>query len=102
MAFLLIFAVSLIIYLIGGLLAPKPVKSREKTSMYACGEKMVSNRFSINITFYKYLVYFIILDSSAVILVFSSLAVNIASLVPLMIYFLILLVAVLLLEAGGE
>lgn len=101
-AFAAILAASLTIYFLGRLTAPKPPKNREKVSMYACGERTRSARLAMNITFYKYLVYFIILDSCVLILAFASLAVNPTSLIPLMIYFFTILTAVLLLAAGGD
>jgi NADH:ubiquinone oxidoreductase subunit 3 (subunit A) len=101
-AFLMVLGVSAAIYLIGRLKAPKPVKIREKVSAYACGEKARVGRIAINITLYKYLVYFVILDSSVLIMAFASLAVNSMSLLPLMIYLFMILTATLLLAVGGK
>ena len=100
-AFAAILAASTIIYLLGRLKAPKTSRNREKTSMYACGETFRSRRLAINITLYKYLVYFIILDSSVLIMAFASLATNPTSLAPLMIYLFTIFAAVLLLSADG-
>jgi NADH:ubiquinone oxidoreductase subunit 3 (subunit A) len=101
-AFMVVLAVSATIYLIAGLKAPKPAKNREKVSAYACGEKVHIGRIAINITLYKYLVYFVILDASVLIIAFASLAINPASLLPLTIYLLMILAATLLLSIGGE
>ena len=101
-AFLAVLAASAVIYLVGRLKAPKLPAKGQKVSMYACGEKARSGRLVINVTSYKYLVYFIILDSSALMIAFASLSVSSASLLSLMIYLSIILAATLLLALGGE
>ncbi len=101
-AFAAVLAASTVIYLLGRLRAPKPLRNREKVSMYACGERARSGRLAINVTLYKYLVYFIILDSSVLLMAFASLVINPTSLLPLMIYFFTILTAVLLLAVGGD
>jgi NADH:ubiquinone oxidoreductase subunit 3 (subunit A) len=101
-AFAAVLAASTIIYLLGRLKAPKTPRNREKSSMYACGETVHSRRLAINITLYKYLVYFIILDSSVLIMAFASLATNPTSLAPLMIYLFTVFAAVLLLAVDGD
>lgn len=100
-AFAAILAASTIIYLLGRLKAPRTSRNREKISMYACGETFHPRRLAINITLYKYLVYFIILDSSVLIMAFASLATSPTSLAPLMIYLFTIFAAVLLLSADG-
>ena len=89
-------------YLLGRLKAPRLPAKRHKVSMYACGEKARSGRLVINVPLYKYLVYFIILDSSALMIAFASLSVSSTSLLSLMIYLSTILAATLLLALGGE
>jgi len=89
-------------YLLGRLKAPKLPARRQKVSMYACGERARSGRLVINVTMYKYLVYFMILDSSALMIAFSSLSTNPTSLLPLMIYLSTILAATLVLALGGD
>jgi len=101
-AFLTVLTVSSVIYLLGRLKAPKSSRNREKVSMYACGERARSGRLTINITLYKYLVYFMILDSSVLFLAFASLAINPGSILPLIIYLFAILTAMLLLAVGGD
>ena len=99
-SFILIFAVSSAIYLLALRKAPKSRKSPQHISIYACGEKVRFGRLFINITFYKYLAYFLILDSSIIIVAFASLAFNPAILPFLLTYLCAILAAVLLLTAG--
>jgi len=101
-AFTAVLMSSIGIYLLSKLKSARAPRNREKVSMYACGEKIRSGRVLINITLYKYLVYFIILDSSVLMMAFASLVTNPASLLPLMIYLSTVLAAVLLLAFGGE
>jgi len=70
--------------------------------MYACGERVRSGRFVINITLYKYLVYFIILDSSVLLLAFATLTPTPISLPLLLVYISTLLAATILLATGGD
>lgn len=70
--------------------------------MYACGERLRSRRLAVTITLYKYLIYFVILDSSVLIMAFASLAVKATSLFLLLIYLFTILTAVLLLTSGGD
>jgi NADH:ubiquinone oxidoreductase subunit 3 (subunit A) len=39
---------------------------------YACGEKTTPQRLTINISLYKYLTYFVAIDSSVLLLAFAS------------------------------
>ena len=101
-AFLTVLAASAVIYLLGRLKAPKLPARRQKVAMYACGEKAHSSRLAINVTSYKYLVYFIILDSSPLMIAFASWSVSPTSLLSLMIYLSVILAAALLLALGGD
>lgn len=88
------------IYLIGKLAAPKPTKTEDKVSMYACGEKVLSQRLKISHTLYKYLIYFVIIDSSAVIMAFASLALHSVNEFFLLAYLFTILASSLLLLGG--
>ncbi len=68
--------------------------------MYACGEKVFSKRLLVNVTLYKYLIFFVIIDSPALILAFAALALEIISPLILLIYLGIILAADMLLLGG--
>jgi len=99
-SFVSILAISTIIYLAALKKAPKPRRTSQHISMYACGEKVRVGRLSMNLTFYKYLAYFMIFDSSIIIAAFSSLSFNIETLPFLLTYLCAILVAALLLAEG--
>jgi NADH:ubiquinone oxidoreductase subunit 3 (subunit A) len=99
-AFLIILIVSLLIYLFSQLLTQKTPASEEKSSMYACGEKVFSKRLLVNVTLYKYLIFFVIIDSPALILAFAALALEMINPFSLLIYLAIILAADLLLLGG--
>jgi len=69
--------------------------------MYACGEKVFSKRLPVNVTLYKYLLFFVIVDSPALIIAFAALAVEIINPFSLLIYLGIILAADLLLLGGN-
>jgi NADH:ubiquinone oxidoreductase subunit 3 (subunit A) len=99
-AFLIILIVSSLIYLFSRLLTQKTSASEEKNSMYACGEKVFSKRLLVNVTLYKYLIFFVIIDSPALILAFAALALEMINPFSLLIYLAIILAADLLLLGG--
>jgi len=101
-AFILIFAASFLIYLFGRWLSPKTVQSENGRSTYACGEKAAFPKLEINVSLYKYLIYFVILDSSVLLVAFSSLALSTANMLLFMFYLLIVLVSGFLLLGGGD
>ncbi|MCX8153240.1 MAG: NADH-quinone oxidoreductase subunit A [Candidatus Bathyarchaeota archaeon] len=72
-AFILILAVTLLIYLLGRCAAPKSPQTENEQSEYACGEKAPVQKLRINVTLYKFLIYFAIFDSTILLLAFSSL-----------------------------
>jgi NADH:ubiquinone oxidoreductase subunit 3 (subunit A) len=82
------------------MLTQKSSASEEKSSMYACGEKVFSKRLLVNVTLYKYLIFFVIIDSPALILAFAALALEMISPFILLIYLVIILAADLLLLGG--
>ena len=99
-AFLLIVFVSVVIYVLTKQLVPKSLASEEKSSMYACGEKVVSKRLLVNVSLYKYLIFFVIIDSPALILAFAALSLGMINPFTLLIYLGIILAADLLLLGG--
>jgi len=101
-AFILIVVLSSLIYIFGRLLSPKPIKGENEQSTYACGEKVAFPRLRINVSLYKYLIYFVILDSSVLLVAFASLAVRAMKMVPFIFYLFILLASSLLLLDGGK
>jgi NADH:ubiquinone oxidoreductase subunit 3 (subunit A) len=99
-AFLIILVLAVLIYLSSRLLAQKSPDNEEKSAMYACGEKVFSKRLLVNVTLYKYLIFFVIIDSPALILAFAALALEMISPFALLIYLGIILAADLLLLGG--
>jgi len=59
-----------------------------------------SKRLLVNVTLYKYLIFFVIIDSPALILAFAALALEIISPLILLIYLGIILAADMLLLGG--
>ena len=78
----------------------KSPDNEEKSAMYACGEKVFSQRLLVNVTLYKYLIFFVIIDSPALILAFAALALEMISPFVLLIYLGVILAADLLLLGG--
>ncbi len=102
-AFVLIFASTLAIYYIGKRAAPKTTISENEQAAYACGEEVHFQGLKINVSLYKYLIYFIIFDSSVLVLAFAAFAVLAANPLLLILYLGIILAAgVILLEGGKE
>lgn len=100
--FTLILIVTYAIYAIGRHLAPKTKHGVNHEMGYACGEKVVFSSPKINISLYKYLIYFVVFDSAVLLLAFASVA--IASVNPfLLVLFLgILLASGFILLDGGK
>ena len=100
-AFLLIVSAALFIYILGRRASPKPAQSESERSEYACGERAPVQKIKINITLYKYLIYFAIFDSSVLLLAFSALSggVNVPFLI---LYLFIMLASSLVLLEGGK
>ena len=71
-AFTLIFVSTLVIYALGKRSAPKTTISENEQAAYACGEKVIFRSVKINVSLYKYLIYFVIFDSSVLVLAFAS------------------------------
>ena len=101
-AFILIFASTLVIYTLGKRSAPKTTISENEQASYACGEKVSFHGLKVNVSLYKYLIYFVIFDSAVLLLAFAAIA--IASINPflLILYLGILLASGLVLLEGGK
>ena len=101
-AFLLILSAALFIYALGRRASPKHAQSENERAQYACGEKAPIQRLRINVTLYKYLVYFAIFDSSVLLLAFSALSSEGVNVPLLILYLVIMLVSSLVLLEGGK
>jgi NADH:ubiquinone oxidoreductase subunit 3 (subunit A) len=100
--FILILVVSSAIYLLGRQWAPKPNQTGDKSSMYACGEKTRSEQLKITVTLYKYLIYFVVIDSSVLIIAFAALALDTINPLSLLVYLFTIALATLLLSGGEQ
>jgi NADH:ubiquinone oxidoreductase subunit 3 (subunit A) len=98
-SFIMILAVSFSVYFLASKKAPKPKRNPQHISLYACGEKVLFRRPIINVTFYRYIAYFLNLDSSVIIAAFASLSLSSVVLPYLVIYLCVILTAVLLMTA---
>ncbi len=102
-AFILIVAAATFIYVIGRRAGPKPAQSESELSMYACGENVPPQRIKVNVSLYKFLIYFVIFDSSVLLLAFAALLVQGTNTLLLVLYlFMMLASSVILLEGGKE
>jgi len=101
-AFTLVFLASLLIYVLGRRFSPKPSQQKQGRSSYACGEKAFPQVLRINVSLYKYLIFFVVLDSSVLLVAFASLASGLISVLAVLLYLATVLVAGLLLIGGGE
>ncbi len=101
-AFILIFISTLAIYTLGKRSAPKTTISENEQASYACGEKASFPGLKINVSLYKYLIYFVIFDSSVLLLAFASFAIAGTNSLFLILYLGILLAACLVLLEGGK
>ena len=102
-AFVIIFVATYAIYALGKRSAPKTTISENEQAAYACGEKVTFHGVKINVSLYKYLIYFVIFDSSVLVLAFAATFV-LAGTNPLLLilYLGIILAAGLVLVEGGK
>jgi NADH:ubiquinone oxidoreductase subunit 3 (subunit A) len=100
-AFVLIFVSTYVIYALGKRAAPKTAISENEQAAYACGEKVTFQGLKINVSLYKYLIYFVIFDSAVLILAFAAFSV-IANPLLLILYLGIILAAGYVLLEGGK
>jgi NADH:ubiquinone oxidoreductase subunit 3 (subunit A) len=101
-AFLLILSAALFIYALGRHASPKHAQSENERAEYACGEKAPIQRLKINITLYRYLIYFAIFDSSVLVLAFSALSAEGVNVTLLILYLFIMLASSLILLEGAK
>jgi NADH:ubiquinone oxidoreductase subunit 3 (subunit A) len=101
-AFILITAAASLIYILGRRAAPKPVQTENASLTYACGERAPIQKQRITVTLSKYLIYFVILDSSVQLLAFATLITQGVNMPLLLIYLGMILASSLLLLEGGK
>ena len=101
-AFVLIFILTLGIYYLGKRSAPKTVVSENEQASYACGEKASFPGIKINVSLYKYLIYFVIFDSAVLVLAFAAIALAKTNPILLILYLGIILAAGLIVLEGGN
>jgi NADH:ubiquinone oxidoreductase subunit 3 (subunit A) len=101
-AFALIFASALLIYVLGRRASPQHAQSESERSEYACGERAPVQRLKINLSLYKYLIYFAIFDSSVLLLAFSALSAEGVNVTLLILYLFVMLASGMILFEGGS
>jgi len=101
-AFILIFISTVIIYSLGKRSAPKTIISENEQASYACGEKASFLGLKVNVSLYKYLIYFVVFDSSVLLLAYASFTISGTNSLFLILYLGILLAACLVLFEGGN
>jgi NADH:ubiquinone oxidoreductase subunit 3 (subunit A) len=101
-AFVLIFVCTYVIYALGKRSAPKTTISENEQSSYACGEKVTFHGLKINVSLYKYLIYFVIFDSAVLVLAFASFALAKTNPLFLFLYLGMILAAALIVFEGGK
>jgi NADH:ubiquinone oxidoreductase subunit 3 (subunit A) len=101
-AFVLIISAAALIYQLGRRVAPKPVQTVGERTAYACGEKVTYPKLKVNVSLYKYLIYFVVLDSSVLLLAFGSFMQTGINVPLILIYLFMMLAAGLLLLDGGK
>ena len=70
--------------------------------MYACGENAPLQKLKVNVSLYKFLIYFVIFDSSVLLLAFASLMVQGTNILLLILYLFMMLASSLILLEGGK
>lgn len=101
-AFLLILAAAFLVYQIGRRAAPKPVQTEGERSVYACGEKVAYPKLKLNVSLYKYLIYFVIIDSAVLLLAYASFTVHTMNTPLILLYLFMMLVSSIILFEGGK
>jgi NADH:ubiquinone oxidoreductase subunit 3 (subunit A) len=101
-AFILILIATLAIYSIGRRSAPKTVESENAQSPYGCGEKVSFPGLKINVSLYKYLIYFVIFDAAILVLAFATFAMAAINPYMIILYLGIMLAAGVILMEGGK
>ena len=101
-AFIIIFICTFAIYSLGKRSAPKTTVSENEQASYACGERATFHGLRINVSLYKYLIYFVIFDSAVLVLAFAAFALANTNPYLLILYLGIILAAGLVLLEGGK
>jgi len=101
-AFILIFISTYAIYAIGRHSAPKSKHSENEEMAYACGEKAIFYGPKINVSLYRYIIYFVIFDSAVLLLAFASVAIASVNPLLLIVYLGIILASGFILLEGGK
>ncbi len=101
-AFILVLGATFLLFLIGNRLAPLTTDRDEGQHQYACGESPIGFKQKTSISLYRYLIYFLVMDSSLLIIAFAVLGVVYANLLSLLMYLSIILVSSLLFLEGGN
>jgi NADH:ubiquinone oxidoreductase subunit 3 (subunit A) len=97
------FVISLIVYIFSAIFSCKSARNEpDKRLPYACGERIASLSSRIIVSLYRYVIYFIILDSSLLIAAFASLALNPFNTWLFCLYIILLLISSFLLLGGEE
>jgi NADH:ubiquinone oxidoreductase subunit 3 (subunit A) len=86
----------------GRCLSPKSGQGGNGKSAYACGEKATFLKLKISVSLYRYLIYFVILDSSVLLVAYASLALSTANIPFLILYLFTVLISGFLLLGGGN
>ncbi|MEM3629738.1 MAG: NADH-quinone oxidoreductase subunit A, partial [Candidatus Bathyarchaeia archaeon] len=73
------------------MLSPKSMRSENGKSAYACGEKANFDKLKVSVSHYRYLIYFVILDSSVLLTAFAALAIHMANVLFFVIYLFIVI-----------
>lgn len=102
-AFALITLVTSLVYVLGRRASPKHAQSENALATYACGEQAPIQKQRIAVTLSKYLIFFVVLDSSVLLLAFATLATQGVN-VPLMLLYLGIMLAssMLLLDGAAD
>ena len=101
-AFVLILSAAVLVYQLGRRAAPKPPQTDAQRTSYACGENVVYPKLKVNVSLYKYLIYFVVLDSSVLLLAFASFMQTGINVPLILVYLFMMLAAGLLLLEGGR
>ncbi len=101
-AFILITAAASLIYVMGRRASPKPAQTENATSTYACGERAPVQKQRITITLSRYLIYFVVLDSSILLIAFATLITQGVNISLLLLYLGMILASSMLLLEGGK
>jgi NADH:ubiquinone oxidoreductase subunit 3 (subunit A) len=101
-AFALILGATSLLCVLGNRLAPKTQKREVARIQYSCGEEPFGIRQRIQASLYRYLVYFLVVDSSLLIVAFGVPDFAVVNPLPLILYLVLLLVSVLLFVDGSE